>query len=193
MSENKIRYGLSNVHIGTVTLGEVGSDPTFGVPKSYEGAVSLKLDAEGEQSVFYADNVAYYVSNSNNGYSGELEMATLPDWLLTEFLGHVKSKEGDVVEISDSKEVAAYIMFQFEGDQSATKHIIYNSTFGRPSIEGNTKEDATDPSTTTIPFKAIPLQTKFGKIIKAKVPSTSSKYENFFKSAPTVPTANAGV
>lgn len=186
---NKVRYGLSNVHVGTVTMDD--GTPTFSVPKSYPGAVNMTLDAEGEQSIFYADNIAYYVTNSNNGYTGELEMAYLYDWFETEYLGNKESQEGMIVETSDVPTQMAYIMFQFEGDVNATKYIIYNATFSRPSLEGSTKEDTTEPNTTTIPFTSVPLVTEFGKIVRAKVPSTASNYATFFKTAPTVPTAKS--
>ena len=186
---NKVRYGLSNVHVGTVTMGD--GTPTFSVPKAYPGAVNMTLDAEGEQSIFFADNIAYYVTNSNNGYTGELEMAYLYDWFETEYLGNKESQEGMIVETSDVPTQMAYIMFQFEGDVNATKYIIYNATFSRPSLEGSTKEDTTEPNTTTIPFTSVPLVTEFGKIVRAKVPSTASNYATFFKTAPTVPTAKS--
>lgn len=186
---NKVRYGLSNVHVGTVTMDD--GTPTFSVPKAYPGAVNMTLDAEGEQSIFYADNIAYYVTNSNNGYTGELEMAYLYDWFETEYLGNKESKEGMIVETSDVPTQMAYIMFQFEGDVNATKYIIYNATFSRPSLEGSTQEDTTEPNTTTIPFTSVPLVTEFGKIVRAKVPSTASNYATFFKTAPTVPTAKS--
>lgn len=189
MSEkNKVRYGLSNVHVGTVMIAEEGGEPTFSVPKAYPGAVNLTLDAEGEQSIFYADNIAYFVTNSNNGYTGELEMAYLPDWFETEYLGAIESQEGMIVETSNLANTLAYMMFQFEGDVNATKYIIYNCTFGRPSLEGSTKEDTTEPNTTSIPFTSVPLVTEFGNIVRAKVPSTASNYATFFTSAPTVPT-----
>lgn len=184
---NKVRYGLSNVHVGTVTFDD--GTPTFSVPKAYPGAVNMTLDAEGEQSIFYADNIAYYVTNSNNGYTGELEMAYLYNWFETEYLGNKESQEGMIVETSDATPQTAYIMFQFEGDKNATKYIIYNATFSRPSLEGGTKEDTNEPNTTTIPFTSVPLQTEFGNIVRAKVPSTSSNYETFFTTTPTVPKA----
>lgn len=184
--ENKVRYGLSNVHVGTVNVSE--GTPKFSVPKPYPGAVNMTLDAEGEQSVFYADNTAYYVTKSNNGYTGELEMAYLYDWFEKEYLGNKESNEGMIVETSDVSTQMAYMMFQFEGDVNAVKYIVYNLTFGRPSLEGNTQEDTTEPNTTTIPFTSVPLVTDFGKIVRAKVPKAATNYETLYTVAPTVPT-----
>lgn len=184
---NKVQYGLSNVHVGTVEIKD--GVTTFGTPIAYPGAVSLKLDPEGDTSPFYSDNVVYYTTSTNNGYTGELEMAYYYDWFATQFIGLIESKEGLVVENSDANPKPMFVMFQFEGDESATKHILYNVLPSRPNIEGNTKEDKTDPSTTTIPITATPLKTDFGNIIKAKCPKTSAKYTTFFTAVPTVPEA----
>lgn len=183
---NKVKFGLSNVHVGTVTVAE--DEVAFGAPTAYPGAVSLTLDVEGDTSPFYADNIVYFTTTTNNGYSGDLEMAYLYDWFETQFLNSETSQEGMIVEKAENLPKAMYLMYQFEGDVNATKHILYNVLPGRPSIEGNTKEDTTEPTTTTIPITAMPLATKFGNIVKAKVPSTASNYATFFDNAPAVPT-----
>lgn len=183
---NKVKFGLSNVHVGTVTVEE--DEVTFGTPTAYPGAVSLTLDVEGDTSPFYADNIVYFTTTTNNGYSGDLEMAYLYDWFETQFLNSETSQEGMIVEKAENLPKAMYLMYQFEGDVNATKHILYNVLPGRPSIEGNTKEDTTEPDTTTIPITAMPIATEFGNIVKAKVPSTASNYATFFTTAPAVPT-----
>lgn len=183
---NKIRYGLSNVHVGSLTFED--SAPVFGTPKAYPGAVNITMDPEGDDSPFYADNMVYYTSTTNNGYSGNLEMAYLHEWFETEYLGFKTSSEGMIVETADAKPSAMYMMFQFEGDVNATKHILYNVQASRPSIEGKTREDATEPATVTIPYTAMPLQTSTGAFVKAKCPKDSSNYDKFFETAPTLPT-----
>ncbi len=185
--QNSVRYGLSNVHVGLVETSE-NATITFTKPEQYPGAVNLTLDPEGEQSIFYADNIAYYVTNSNNGYTGEIEMAIVPSWFETKFLGSIESNEGMIVETANVSQKMAYMMFQFEGDINATKYIIYNMRFNRPSLEGKTQEDTTEPDTSTIPFTSVPLKTEFGNIVRAKVPVSASNYETFFTDAPTVPT-----
>lgn len=188
-AENKIRYGLKNVHVGKVTLGE-GGVPTFAVPKAYPGAVRITMNPEGESTPAYADNITYYISNSNDGYTGEIEFMELFSWFEQEFLGAKLSKEGMIVETADDNSVYMYMMFQFEGDVKATKHILYYVKPSRPNIEGQTKEGPITPTTTTIPYTAIPLPGS-GNIVKAKVPSTASNYEKFFTEAPTIPTFEA--
>ena len=86
--KNKIKYNLKNVHYAE--LKETEGKVTWEKPVAVPGAVSLSLDAEGETSQFYADGVAYYVSVTNNGYSGDLDMALIPDEFRTGILGDTK-------------------------------------------------------------------------------------------------------
>lgn len=185
--QNKIRYDLKNVHVGTLTFDE-SNVPIFGTPKAYPGAVHITMDPEGESTPFYADGITYYISDANNGYTGELEMAYLYDWFETDFLGSKTSTEGMIVEMADNKTASMYMMFMFEGDVAATKHILYNVKASRPSIEGQTKEDTIEPITTTIPYTAMPLETTTGSFVKAKCPSGAANYDTFFSVAPALPT-----
>ena len=67
---NKIKFGLSNVHYAKITEVSEGGVPTYGAIKRIPGAVNLALDPEGTSEPFYADNIEYWISSGNNGYSG---------------------------------------------------------------------------------------------------------------------------
>ena len=71
----KVKYGLSNVYYAIFNE----EDGTYGTPVAIPGAVSLSLDQEGETTPFRADNIDYWTSVSNNGYSGSIEVALVPD------------------------------------------------------------------------------------------------------------------
>lgn len=186
---NKIKYGLKNVHVGSVSIADDGT-VTFGTPKAYPGAVHLTLNPEGEATPFYADNVEYYVANTNNGYSGNLEMAYLYDWFEQEYLGAKLSKEGMIVEVADAEPSPFYMMYQFEGDVNAVKHIFYNVLASRASVDDETKTNNKAPKTTSIPIKAMPINSEFGYLVKSRVPSTASNYATLFTTAPSVPNSN---
>lgn len=150
---NKIKYGVKNVHYAVATLDE-NNAATFGTPVALPGAVSLTLDQEGESNNFYADNRVYFTAFGNDGYTGSLELALIPDSFRTDVLGEVLDNKGVLVENQNAETVHFALMFQFEGDEHATRHVFYNCVASRPSVTGNTKEAAISPETETINITA---------------------------------------
>ena len=94
---NKVKYNLKNVHAAKLTRSEDGSF-TYAKPKAIPGAVSISLDAEGDSSPFYADGIVYFRSTANNGYSGDLEIALIPEWFRTEILKEELDNNGVLIE-----------------------------------------------------------------------------------------------
>ena len=150
---NKIKYGIKNVYYAVATIGSDGT-ATYSTPVALKGAVSLSMDPQGDTNKFYADNIVYYTSVANNGYEGDLELALIPDKFLTDILGMVKNSDEIIYEDAGAEPVHFALLFQFEGDQKATRHVLYNCTAARPTAAGNTKEDSIEPQTETITITA---------------------------------------
>ena len=146
---NKILYGLSNVYYAVATIANDGT-ATFGTPVAIPGAVSMTLDPEGESNPFYADNVVYYVSTANSGYSGSLEIAKIPAQFREDILGDVKNAKNVYFEDADAPTVHFALMFQFEGDETAAKYVVYNCTAARASLGSETKGSSIEPRTETL-------------------------------------------
>ncbi len=154
MAENKVKYGLKNVYYAVATIDASTHAATYSTPVAFPGAVSLSLDPEGELTPFRADNVDYWVGNSNNGYSGDLEMALITDAFRKDVLGYTDDDNGVLVENKDVEAVHFALMFQFEGDQKATKHVLYNCTSTRPAASGETTAETIEPQTETVTITA---------------------------------------
>ena len=152
-TDNKIKYGISKCYAAVATIATDGS-ATYGAPFAIPGAVSISLDAEGEQNIFYADDVAYYVTNGNAGYSGDLELAIVPQEFKTKILNEYEDAKGVLIEDYNAEAVHFALMFQFKGDQRNTLHCLYNCTCTRPQISGSTKEDTVEPQTETLTITA---------------------------------------
>lgn len=175
---NKVKFGLSNVHIAKMIIGEDGAI-TYGTPFKIPGAVSLSLDAEGDNEPFYADNMKFWESFANNGYSGELEIAKLPEEFETEILGQKKDENGAIIEnINDSISPFAF-MYQVEGDQTGTRFCYYNTTVSRPSTEANTTQDTKTPNTDTLSITTS-ARTDTGDV-RAKLPYSEANKEIYNK------------
>lgn len=185
MSKNKVKYNLKNVHAAvlTKTLSDGVYSFSYGTPKAIPGAVSLSLEAEGEASPFYADGIVYFRTMANNGYSGDLEIALIPEWFRTEILKEVLDSNGVLVERSDDVEPVYFaLLFEFDGDQNAIRHVMYNCTVStRPTLESSTKEDTIEPGTETLSISADPRE---DGLVKAKNGDdvNPTVYANWYKS-----------
>ena len=181
MAKNKVKYNLKNVHAAKLTVGEQGAF-TYAAPQAIPGAVSISLDAEGDTSPFYADGIVYFRSNTNNGYSGDLEIALIPEWFRTDILLEEKDNNGVLVEKSTITEMPKFaLLFEFDGDVHGIRHVLYNCSASRPSIASETKEDTIDPVTETLSLTADP---RADGLVKARTGDTTTEetYNNWYQS-----------
>ena len=184
---NKIKYNLKNVHAAKLTESVVDGAVkyTYAAPQAIPGAVSISLDAEGDSSPFYADGIVYFRSVANNGYSGELEIALIPEWFRTDILQETLDSNGVLVEKSDQAESVKFaLLFEFDGDVRAIRHVMYNCTASLPSIESETKEDTIEPGTEKLSLTADPRE---DGLVKSRTGDTTSAetYQNWYKSVYT--------
>lgn len=186
---NKIKYGLKNVHAAIQT--ETDGAYSYATPTAIPGAVSLSLEAQGEASPFYADDCEYYVSAGNNGYSGDLEIALIPEWFRTDILQETKDSNGVLVETSDGKQAVRFaLLFEFAGDVKAVRHVMYNCTVARPAVGSKTKEENVEPQTESLTITSKP---RTDGLVKSKTGDTTATatYEGWYTDVyvPTIETA----
>ena len=179
---NKVKYGLSRVYYAVASIDSTTHAATYATPKAFPGAVSMSLDQQGELTPFHADNIDYWVGNSNNGYQGDLEMALITDDFRKDILGQVVDANGMLVELKDVEAVHFALLFQFEGDDKGTRHILYNCTATRPATAGQTTSDTIEPQTESVQITASSIyNTSFGEeIVKASCKEGDTDYDNFF-------------
>lgn len=178
-TNNKVKFGLSNVHVAKIT--EQDGEITYGTPFAMPGAVALSAEPEGETTPFYADNIQYYVAVSNNGYTGELELAMAVKEFLKEILGQQEDTNGALFESSDDVNARFALMGEIEGDVKKRRFVYYDCTATRPSSEMNTIEDTKEPQTDTIEITMSPRATDH--VIKAVIePNDTNEdvYNTFF-------------
>jgi phi13 family phage major tail protein len=190
---NKIKYGLKNVYYAVGTPGD-NNTMTYGTPVAFPGAVSLSLEPQGDNVKFYADNVEYWVGNGNSGYSGSLEVARVIDSFKKDVLGMVQDAKDVLVEDMNAPIKHFALLFQFEGDVKATKHVMYNCTCSRAAASGQTKGEQIEPQTETLNLSIASIYNSSlnAEIVKAECTENSDNttYEGW-NSAVYIPSAAA--
>ena len=179
-TKNRIKYNLKNVHAAILTKGDDGTF-SYGTPTAIPGAVSMSLDAEGDSSPFYADGIVYYRSTANNGYTGTLEIALVPEWFRTDILQEEKDSNGVLIERSDVTDSVYFaLLFEFDGDAHAIRHVLYNCTASRPSIASQTKETTIEPGTETLNLAADPRE---DGLVKSRTgdDTTNATYNSWYR------------
>ena len=192
---NKIKYGIKNVYYAVATIAS-DNTASYGDPVALKGAVNMELSPQGESSPFYADNIVYWVGAGNNGYEGDLELALIPDDFKADILGYIEDSKGVLVEDMNAEAVHFALLFQFEGDEKATRHVMYNCTATRPNAAGETKGESIEPSTESITITATSIYNASLEtdIVKAEAgpDSDATTYTGWF-TAVHIPVAAGGV
>lgn len=181
MDQNKVRFGLSNVHYGTYTE-DAGGSVTLGSCIAMPGAVSLNMDPDTAEAIFYADNTKYHVTNRNNGYTGDLVMAKFPDAFKTTVLNYLTLADGGVAESKYIETKPMYLAFEIEGNVKQTRYIVYNIKPGMITENHQTTEDNVEVATESLALQMIG-DNKTG-IIRTKYEEGDTGYSTLYTNPP---------
>lgn len=187
---NKIKYGLKNVYAAVQT--ESGGTYSYDTPVAIPGAVSMSLEAQGEDTPFYADDIVYFMTKGNNGYSGDLEIALIPEWFRTDILGETEDTKGVLAEYADGGEAVKFaLLFEFQGDENAIRHVMYNCTASRPSVGSQTKSETVEPQTESLTITCTP---RADGLVKARTGDSvdNTTYAGWYSAVYTPTAASSG-
>ena len=185
---NKVQFGLKNVHYAPIEkIDDVTQEITYGKIKRIPGAVNLTLDPKGDKSEFFADDTVYYSEFSNQGYEGTLEIALIPEHFAVDILGEVKDEAtGMLTEATNAKHKDFALMFEFDGDKHATRHVNYNCSVSRPSQVGETKGESTEPTTNELELTASARPADMVVKRRTTVDTPQEFYNKFFEEVPEI-------
>lgn len=188
VTENKVKYGLEKVYVAVATIDPTNNSATYATPIAVPGARSLTLDPQGEQTKWYADNIAYYIIDDNNGYQGQLEVARFPDAVMAAIWGIATAANSVKYEDADIEAVHFALLFEFKGDAKRTRHAMYNCTATRPSVSGSTTEESTEPQTetTTVTATSIYVPALEKNVVRGSCTEGDTAYTSWY-TAVTLP------
>lgn len=172
----KVKFGLKNVHIAPMS-----SDGSYEEVFAMKGAVSLSLDSEGDNSDFYADNIKFFSSFANNGYSGSLEIAKILSDFLTKVMGQKKDENGGITENINDIDKYFALMFEVDGDETPTRYVFYKCKASRPSTEAETTGETKEPKTDSIDLTATADDSGDVKYYLEQSEENKEFYEKFFE------------
>lgn len=184
---SKVKFGLSNVKIAPRT--EVDGNVTYGTVADVPGAVNLSIERESDQNIFYADNKAYFTTNSKSSVSLELEIAEIAKDIMLKYLGYVKSTNGTVLETNTAVTLSFALMFQIETDEKARKVCYYNCTAVESDEEYSTQEESIEPTTSKLTVTAIGEDVSDVVVFREIANVGDKNYDKFFETV-TIPSVD---
>lgn len=168
---NKVQFGLKNVHYAIQSVNTSGAIE-FSTPVAVPGAVALTLDPNSSVTPFYADNMVYYNAIANNGYTGSLEIAKVPDSMLSDVWGMTADASGVIVENNGTEPKNFALLYQIDTDANNEFYVLYNVSATKPGVGSSTIGDTKEPQTQTCEVTATALAD--GKILARTTDTTST-------------------
>jgi phi13 family phage major tail protein len=156
MPENKVIFGVRNAHYAVATELDDGT-LTYSAPVRLPGATEIALDPKGDQNDFYADDVLYYTTSTNQGYEVTLTIANITREFRTDVLGETFDEVNGILtenSLVNPRKIA--FLFEFDGDVRATRHCLYNCTVSKPGMDSETRTESVEPKTQEITITAAP-------------------------------------
>lgn len=176
---NKVQFGLKNVHYAPYKV--VDGEVTYEKPIAIPGAVSLTLTPRGELSEFYADNMVYYSAAQNDGYDGTLSIALIPEQFAIDALGEEKDEDdGVLTEKANARQKEFALMFEFEGDVKAVRHVLYKCSANRPTITGETTTNTREPKPNELTFISSAREGDMAVKTKTTAETSEEVYNNWY-------------
>ena len=187
---NKVHFGLKNVHYALITYSSAGV-PSWGTPKHIPGAVSMSLAKEGNETNFYADDIKYFLTSVNNGYTGSLEMADFPAEVRKDLWNQtITSTSKMLVEDVDAQPAEFALMFEIDGDQAPDRYCFFRCLASRPDLASATKNESTEVQTQSCDLTVMPVVYN-GNALNGKVSycttadTPAATYTSFYSSVLT--------
>lgn len=185
----KVKFNIKNAHYALLTRNAETGAISYGTPVAVPGSVSLSLDIDGDQEIFWADGIKYYIDNTNRGYTGDWELAYITEAMRKDILQELQDSTGAMFEVQENGEPVEFAFgFQIDGNENSTRFWFYDCTAARPNMEASTTEGSNAPQTDTLTLTATGETVKSGDTkhyVRARLDSDNTagaaSYEDWFE------------
>lgn len=187
MSQNKITFGLKNVHYSKATQSEDGSW-TFDTPIALLGAQEFSSEIIGGSQSIYADDSVIATLVQNAGRNITLKLSELSDTFKIDILGYKKLTNGNLVEVTNAGVQTFALGFEFQGDSKARRVWFYLCSVTPVNEATKTKGESVEANSITLSIVARPIEVGNYLITHVIANLGDTNYLTFLETSPVLPT-----
>lgn len=192
MANNKITYGLRNVHYSIATQGNDGNW-SFATPVALPGAQEFTSDIVGGATSVYADDIVIANLVQNAGRTLTLKLTELTEEFKINILGYKHLANGNLIEVANAPVVTFALGLEFQGDAKARRAWFYLCNVTPVSESSKSKADSAEANAVTLNITARPIEVGDTLVTNEVAAVGDSNYANFLTTSPTLPTIPQGV
>jgi len=187
MANNKITFGLRNVHYSIATLSDSG-EWSLAEPKALSGAQEFTSDVIGSSTPIYADDTVIATLNQNAGRTITLKVTEVPDDFKVDVLGYKKLENGNLVEIANADVVTFSLGMEFQGDIKARRVWFYLCTVTPINESSKSKSESVEANAITLNITARPIEVGNDNLVTFVSSSKGDdNYDTFLTTVPKLP------
>lgn len=190
MSQNKVTFGLKNVHYSLATLGETG-EWNFADPVALLGAQELSSEIIGGSQSIYADDSVIATLVQNAGRNITLKLSELTDAFKVDVIGYKLLQNGNLVEVANAKVKTFALGFEFQGDAKARRVWFYLCSVTPVNEATKTKGESVEANSITLNIVARPIEVGNYLITHVVANVGDTNYPTFLDVAPVLPIISA--
>lgn len=187
MPNNKVTFGLTNVHYSKATQDN-DLEWSFATPVRLYGAQEITSDIVGGSTAVYADDSVIATLVQNAGRTITLKVTEISDEFKVDILGYKRLENGNLVEITNAQVQTFALGCEFQGDAKARRVWFYLCTVTPINEASKSKADSVEANAITLNITARPIE------INNKYSTThttaclgDSNYATFLTQAPVLP------
>lgn len=156
------RIGVDKLHYAMMkTEDTLTTKPTYDVPKSAPGVMSVNINPNGTIETLFADDGPYETATTTGQVSVEIQKNQLKTTEKADLLGHVVDADGGIVY--STNDVPPYVAVMFRTLRSNGKYryvVLYKGKFIDPEDNNETKGDGINFQSETISGNFVKLNTE---------------------------------
>jgi len=165
MGSNNPAIGVDKCYVAKLLSDPVSGAPSWGTPVALPGIVKLTVNANGALVTDWADNKAFFVTNSRGNTQVQLENVNIDPAVLADMLGQVRANG---ITLENALDQSAYYALGFRiwiggTDDSGGKIYryfwLYKGKFAVPSTNAETKKATITPQHISLTAEFVALNT----------------------------------